>query len=620
MTNQQQQILSYAKQILRPKTTLIGADWADENFYLSPESSAIPGKWKTRPWQKEILDAATDQKSHIVVFQKPTRIGYSIILSIITAFYIHQRPSVQLHYQPNAEEAKGYAEDSIEPMIRDNATIKELIQTPNLRSKTKREKTVKKNYPGGYAEFLGAESDRSFNRRTARLMTADEIDAWVKEAGKAGDTITTALRRTSDFWDRKNILGGKPIGASFDPKADQKITDGISTINYWFMMGTQEHRYLPCPDCNHLQLFEFEDMIWDKDLDENEKVIKHYPMTAHFLCSECDFKIEHKHMRWMDIHGKWIAHNPEASIKKIRSFHLWAILSYSPNVTWGHIAQEFLDASLSKLKLKAFYNEVLARTWEEESIYIDTSSMVDRKENYTAQVPKGVLLVTAASDVQKNRIETEVIGWGANFESWSIEYKIFHGDTTQPEVWDNYRAFLLSKRWYNDDNLPVAIHTTTIDAGYLTETVTSFTQPLFNRRIYAIMGANSITAKIIPRKTGKTKTRNDFFSVGVNRAKDEIAWHIASTGGAGYMHFPNDSAYDAEYFMQLGAEKKDKTGRWQATRKRNEVFDVRNYNFIALLLSGVDLALQAEIGECLMVEHIPITPKKREIKNYLDEF
>ena len=226
-----------------------------------------------------------------------------------------------------------------------------------------------------------------------------------------------------------------------------------------------------------------------------------------------------------------------------------------------------------KERLKNFYNEVLARPWDEETEQIDTKGMIDRKEDYEAQVPKGVRVLTAGADVQKDRIECEVVGWGLNFESWSIEYIIFQGDTTQPEVWDRFRDFLIAKRWYNHDGLPVAIYSACVDAGYRTETVTNFTTPLHDRRIYAIMGANSVQAKFIPKKAGKTKTKDVFFSLGVNRGKDELSWHIKSKSGAGYMHFPNNPMYDHEYFNQLGAEAKDKTGRWIPCRKRNEVFD-----------------------------------------------
>lgn len=624
MSTQSGELLSYLRHIIRPKPVLSGSQWADKYYYLPQEASAVPGKWETYPWQVDVLDAMTDQITQTIVLQKPTRVGYSLMLGSVFSYFIHQRPSVQLHYQPNADEAKGFAEDTIEPVIRDNKCISELIETPNLRGRIKKEKTVKKLYPGGYAEFLGAESDRSFNRRTARVVSGDEIDTWKKEAGKAGDSITTMLRRTSDFWDRKNILGGKPVGAEYHPEIEDELTDGVSAVNYWFKKGTQEHRHLPCPHCGHLQRFEFEDMLWDKDKDQNGTTIKHYPHTAHFICVNCDERIYDKHKREMDKNGVWVADNPEALNEGIRSFRIWAMLSYSPNVTWGHIVQEFLDARKSRLKLKAFTNEVLARTWEEDYTKVEVERDT-RLEEYAAEVPDGVLVITQGTDIQKDRIECEVVGWGANEESWSIAYKIFPGDTSKPEVWEEYDRFL-TKHFVHEDGARMMIHAGCVDTGYRSTQAYDFCRPRFVRRVFAIKGSKTKDSPIAPRRFNiKNKGKVPLFTVGVNEGKNVIASHIATQDpGPGYMHYPDDPAYDEEYFNQLTGEKRGKDGRWVKKRARNEAFDVRNYAYIALQIANVDLELLAlrnkRLGVVIDKQRKRPQINKHTHKSHLDEF
>jgi len=648
MIKQQLDLIHFGVNILKPKPALSGSQWADEFFYLSPESAANPGKWMTYPWQTKIIDSMTSYKITLhkkkqdtgeifpsidcletfemvpsyVIVKKPTRVGYSLMISIVAAYFIHQRPSNQLHYQPNADEAKGFAEDTIEPMIRDNICISELVSSPSIRGRVKKEKTIKKMYPGGQAEFLGAESERNMNRRTSRVVTVDEPDAIKKELGNTGDVFSTMFRRSSDFYDRKNIMGGKPVGAKYDPSVDSEMTHGISSVDYWYHHGTQCQRYLPCPECGWYQKIEFEDFIWHNDKDSNGKTIKHYPETVNAECKRCGFEIKDKHKRKMDKDGIWVAENPDAASENIASFWPWAFLSYSPNVTWPDIVKEFLEAKNSKLKMKAFYNEVLARTFEEDYEKTDTSKMMERREHYTAQVPAGALVLTCGADVQKNRIEIEVIGWGANYESWAIEYKIFNGDPTQPEIWEQVREFILAKRWTHESGQQMGIYAGCVDAGYLTDTVASFCKPLYAKRIFATQGATTITAKIAPRVAGKTKENKPIFTVGVNRAKDEISWHIASDGGAGYMHFPVDDAYNEEYFKQLGAEVKGKSGRWEKKRARNEVMDVRTYNFIALHLAGVDLELLSHRGPLFEIKRVTAKPNKqqKQPKSHLDEY
>ncbi len=587
MTDQQTLLIEYAKNVLKPKPLLTGTQWANKYFNLSAESSSAPGKFKAYPYQEEILNTMTDLKAKIVVVKKPTRVGYTKLLNATQAYYIDQHPSVILHYQPTDDEARGYAEDEFEPMIRDNPIIAKLIETPSIRGRIKKEKTVKKLYPGGYVEILGAESDRNLNRRTARVAVGDEIDTWKKEAGKAGDTITTMMRRTSDFVYRKNIIGGKPIGGEYDE--EKELDDSISVVDYWYKKGDQRKRYLPCPDCNHYQLFEFEDLTWEKDKNKNGDTIRHYPETAHFACNKCDFKIYDHNKREMDKKGKWIAAKP---FDGIASFDFWAMLSYSPNVTWTDIVKEFIDATKSRLKMKAFTNEVLARTWEEdfEKIIIDTDG---RLEEYSAQVPEGVLVITCGTDIQKERIECEVVGWGAYEESWSIEYMIFHGDTSKPDVWKAYDEFLL-KSYECEDGSKMRVHAVGNDTGYRPTVVQTFTKKRIGRRVFAIKGHSTVRANLIPRTATVSKKVKGalLYLVGVNEGKNIISSHIATTEvGAGYMHFPNDAMYSDEYFKQLTSEKKIKTGQWIKTRSRNEALDVRVYAYIALFIANVDLEM-----------------------------
>jgi len=167
---------------------------------------------------------------------------------------------------------------------------------------------------------------------------------------------------------------------------------------FWFKKGSQEYRHLPCPYCKFYQRFEFEDLTWNKDYGEDGEVTKHHPETAHFKCKKCGERIYDHHKRDMDKKGRWIAQNPKALNDGIRSFHIWAMLSYSPNVTWADIAKEFFASKKDRLKLKAFTNEVLARTYEDDYDKVTIRNHQERIEPYTSQVPEGVYVLTAGAD------------------------------------------------------------------------------------------------------------------------------------------------------------------------------------------------------------------------------
>ena len=46
-------------------------------------------------------------------------------------------------------------------------------------------------------------------------------------------------------------------------------------------------------------------------------------------------------------------------------------------------------------------------------------------------MPAGGLFLTAGADVQRDRIEVEVVAWGRGKASWSVDYRVIEGDTAR---------------------------------------------------------------------------------------------------------------------------------------------------------------------------------------------
>ncbi len=70
----------------------------------------------------------------------------------------------------------------------------------------------------------------------------------------------------------------------------------------------------------------------------------------------------------------------------------------------------------------------MGETWEEEGEQIETDDLFKRRERYNCEVPEEVLVLTAGVDVQDDRFEVEVVGWGVDKESWGIKYQVIYGD------------------------------------------------------------------------------------------------------------------------------------------------------------------------------------------------
>ena len=75
-----------------------------------------------------------------------------------------------------------------------------------------------------------------------------------------------------------------------------------------------------------------------------------------------------------------------------------------------------------------------------------------------------IRLVTSFTDVQKDRLETTVVGWGAGEEAWLLEHVIHPGDTAAQDVWQELDGFLREQE----------VVMAGIDAGYNTSMVYAF--------------------------------------------------------------------------------------------------------------------------------------------------
>lgn len=589
LSTQQSKLLLYAQAILKPKPKLNGVEWANKHYYLSPESSALAGKWKTLKYQEDIINAMTDETTTQVTWWKSARIGYTKCINIAVAYHIHQNPASILLAQPTEDEAFGYAEDEIEPMIRDNEVIYDLIGATTKKGKKKREKTAKKTYPGGILELVGAHSPRNFRRRTVRIFIGDEIDGWEQQAGNEGDQITLGKKRTNDFWNRKIILGSSPG------------VEELSKIKPEFFQGDQRYFYVPCPFCKHSHKLEFKNLDWEKD--EKGELIE---SSVGFFCPSCGSKYGEFYKEKMLSAGKWIASKP---FKGHASFFLWTAYSENANSSWVNITKEFLETHKKPLKLKTYTNLVLGETFQsEEGEKIEEHTLLSKREDYTL-VPNEAVILTCAVDTQGTWIEGEVKAWGEGDECWGIKHFKFDGKPSSKKVWEELDN-IINATYSREDGIRLRISCTCIDSGgHFIDFVYKYCKEREHKRVFPIKGSSIANKPIVSRPSISNRFKVKLFMVGTDTAKELIFTRLKEEEfGEGYMHF--NLSYDEEYFKQLTSEKIVNTYKkgvavrvWKKTRARNEALDVTVYNLAALAILNPDYK---KIGENLQA------PKKKK--------
>ncbi len=574
-----------------PKLTL--SQWADRHFYLSAESAAAPGRWRTLPYQRGILDAITDPAVRRVSLKKSARIGYTKCINAAIGYFIHQDPCPIMVVQPTVEDAEGYSKEEIAPMLRDVEALAGLVSESSVKKSA--QTILSKSFPGGVLSMVGANSGRGFRRVSRRVVIFDEVDGYPPSAGAEGDQVKLGERRAEYYWNRKIIAGSTPLVA------------GASRIEEMFEAGDRRRYYVPCPHCGHMDFLRFSMRTDDDELAGGHVMRwpKDKPEEARFMCPACGCEIDETSKRTMLELGEWRAAAPFAGHA---SFHIWAAYSLSPNATWGQIAVEFLEAKAGgPEKLKTFVNTVLGETWKERGEAPDWERLHMRRESYAiGTVPAGPLVLTAGVDVQKDRFVFEVVGWAANKESWSVDAGELHGDTALESTWSQLDA-LLARTFVGESGREWPIAMLAIDSGYNTQTVYGWARRHPMSRVIAtkgVSGARVLVGSPSPVEVtvrGKRLQRGyKVWPVGVDVAKGELYGWLGLRRGdgdppPGWCHFPE---YREEFFQQLTAEHlvttvNRRTRRtkleWQVLPNReNHHLDTRILARVAASVLGID--------------------------------
>jgi len=541
---------------------------------LSQEGSSEYGQWDTSraEYQREPMDAFTDPTVHTIVLEWASQLGKSEILLNCIAYSVHIDPSPMLMVQPDKDNAKDFSEDRIDTMIRDTDVLSRKIYPSRGGGHEKQSGTFKKNFAGGYLAIASANVPASLAGKPIKRLFEDECDRYEKSSKKEGDPIDLAEKRTTNFWDKKIIKTSSPGN------------DTDSKIHPSYQRSDQREYFVPCPHCDQYQKLEWKNVCWDKEIVDGVKV--HRPETAHMVCIECGTLLFESDKPDMVARGKWIA---QAEFNGVAGFRLNTL--YSPWFTWAQFVQEFLDAKEDVQKLKVFTNTRLCETWKEEGAGIESSDLYHRREKYTAEVPMGAFVLTAGVDIQNDRIEILVNGWGLREECWSVDHQTFWGDPEQPGVWRELQDYL-DRTFAHESGVKLRISSTCIDSGFKTQIVYDFCKGKTAQRIFATKGVAGDGRPIItspaPKRTGVDERKVELFTVGVDPAKEIIYGRLNRTEpGPGYIHFPD--RYMEEFFKQLAAEqlvKKMERGvekkAWRKIRARNEALDMMVLSFAGL--------------------------------------
>lgn len=533
----------------RPPPDLSIDAWSDSYRKLSSESSAEPGQWRTDrvPFQREIMNVINDASIEEVTFMKSAQVGATELILNTIAYYIDQEPAPILVLQPTLSMAQTFSKDRLAPMLRDTTKLKDKVKDP--RTRDAENTTLHKKFPGGHITVVGSNASSGLRSRPIRILLCDEVDSYPPSAGTEGDPINLAKKRTTTFPNRKVIMVSTPT------------IKGMSRIEKAYAESDQRIYHVPCPECKQKQQLLWKNVVWDEGK----------PETAALVCEHCGSVIDESKKQWMLLNGEW----QKTKESKKAGFHISEL--YSPFRTIKEVVADFLEAKKTPQMLQTFTNTTLGETWETEGEELLPDHLLERCENYNHEaLPSDILFLTAGVDVQKDRLEAQVIGYADEYECWVVEYKIFWGNTSTMEVWTELDQFLMST-YSVEDGRRLNIACSCIDSGYNSDIVYQFTKPRQGRRVFAVKGLSTPGKALANKPTTVGRKQAHLYTFGSDTGKEWI-WSRLNFDDRVLIHFPN--TVDVEYFKQLSAEKRVPkkvkgvdTVAWIQTRPRNEALD-----------------------------------------------
>ena len=597
-------VFSEALRMAIPEAFLTVSMWAATYRFLSPERSARPGRWRNElvPYLVEIMDTVGRPGVREIVFVKSAQVAGTECANNIIAYFMHADPSPILYVCETEPKAESWSKESLAPMIRDTPVLKQIVS--DSRSRDSGNTISDKSFPGGHLAIGHATSAATLSSRPRRIVILDERDAY--KPTSEGDPAKLAEARTKTFQDAIIFKPSTPR-ERMEPEPGAPLdAPRYSPIELEYENSDKRRYFVPCPHCDEYQVLEWSRIKWD----DAEHVL-----DAYYACvNGC--LIEHEHKTEMLARGEWRAEKPFTGRA---GFHIWE--GYSPFVTWGEMAQNFLEAKKSRSTLKVFVNTSLAQGWEELPEQAHTDDLAARCEPFEAEVPDGVLVIVASADVQGDRLETEIVGYGLDEESWSLRYEVLDGDPSQQAVWDELKE-LWTQPLTKADGTEMRVVAACVDSGgHHTQQVYRFCRQNRGRRWFAVKGANTPGKPLVSKFTLQGHPPVRLYTLGTETAKDEISAHLQLTEpGPGYCHFPEGR--DESYFKQLRSERpvvrytRGKGIRqWEKIRPsaRNEALDLRVYAQAALAILRPDFRrLQRNLAQAAKVVDAPPPPEEIE--------
>ena len=530
-----------------------------------------------------------------------SQVGKSELELNIIGYIIDEDPGSILFVHPTTIDAKEFSKLRIAPEIRDCPTLRRKVAAP--KSRDSGNTVLQKTYPGGILTMCGSTEAHALASKPIRYVLGDERDRWATSAGNEGDPWGLAMARQTTFYNAKAVEVSTPTVKNASAIADS------------YAEGTMERWKSKCPHCGEYHEIQWKDIRYEYETREVNKKKTYKVKSIMYVCPGCAAVSDEITMKRQP--ARWEADNPDAYAQGVRSFWLNAFVSQW--ASWESIILKFLNAVGNSRKLQVVYNTCFGELWEDRGDLEDEDSLMARREKYLAELPDGVLVLTAGVDTQDNRMEYEVVGHGHFGETWGIERGVVMGRPDDDATWTKLDEVLFDRVFHFEDGLGLRLSMSFVDeGGHFTQDVRRQCRARIGKKVFCIKGMpgpdKPYTAPpkqmkiIVNQKAVGTCWQ---YQIGVDSGKVMIMDNLAvKTPGSKFCHFPKRDDYGPGFFAGLLSERleydaeKKQPWVWKKIpgHERNEALDCRNYALAAFKalpknLDAIDRQLKTARGQ-----------------------
>jgi phage terminase large subunit GpA-like protein len=417
---------------------------------ILPPGSPCPG-----PFDIHVMPAMIEPMDCLGPYSGVNRITMMKGVQIMATTYLAENPiSYYMDANP-AEIMYCSATDALlekwtkrlEPLI-DSCGYRHKIaaQVENTKSRKTGDKMYSKEYAGGSLSMTSLQSPAGMRSESNQILIIDEADgAPAKTTTGEGSYLGVLEGRTAAYGSKYKIA-----------ELSTPSTYEESVIYPQFKEGDQRYYNVPCLHCGSMIVFKFEYL--------KPKINKIGNLESVFYeCQKCNQQLFNSDKTEMMKYGEWIA-TAVSKDPRHRSYQLSSMYSPVGFFSWHRMYDFYLKAEENPDRKPSFVNLYKGLPFKEDGTRPDISKKIRLRGEYKdGTVPRGVLYMTMAADVQRGkekfqamsadelaseiarmkrkgmnlwkaelpRIELEVYGVGKHYRSWSIDYKIFYGHTTQ---------------------------------------------------------------------------------------------------------------------------------------------------------------------------------------------